>query len=307
MSLQRSPEWQAERREYIGASDLPAILGMGYRGEYELALEKRGLAQPPDETWAMAWGQRVQTLAADVYRDLTGKRCRNVRTTTSHPRYPHVRASLDLRVVGERRAVEVKWTSRRLSEPMDAWRVQCLGQLGVTGLERVDILKLSGWEAPVIWTVERDEAAIADLMETAEAWYRRFVLGDELPEPDGSPAAGRYLDRLRGTDERDATDEQEVLLDDLRSVRSRLEVLEKADRVLVQQLKASMTSTGVLRARGARVTWTETKGRTATDWKAVAEEAAVPAEVIERHTSTGEPSTRFAVSWKEEGDGDGGS
>jgi predicted phage-related endonuclease len=252
----------------------------------------------------MTWGQRVQTLAADVYHDLTGKRVRNVHTTARHPRYPHVRASLDLRVVGERRAVEVKWTSKRLTEPLDAWRVQCLGQLGVTGLESVDILKLSGWEPPVIWTVDRDEAAIASLMETAEAWYVRYVLGDELPEPDGSVAAGRHLDRLRGTDERDATPEQEALLSALHGLRRTRETAEQDERRVIQRLKASMAATGVLRAPGARVTWSETKGRTSVDWLAVAESLRPHASdwegLVASATSTGEPSTRFAVKFEEE-------
>jgi hypothetical protein len=48
------------------------------------------------------------------------------------------------------------------------------------------------------------------------------------------------------------------------------------------------------------VTWSETKGRSTTDWKAVVEEAAVPGDVIERHTSIGEPGSRFAVTFAEE-------
>lgn len=41
-----SPEWHAARAELIGASDVPNILGIGYKSAFTLWHEKRGLLEP---------------------------------------------------------------------------------------------------------------------------------------------------------------------------------------------------------------------------------------------------------------------
>ena len=59
--------------------------------------------------------------------------------------------------------------------------------------------------------------------------------------------------------------------DRARGLLARLAEDERTDRLIVNELKATMAETGVLVAPGARVTWAATKGRTKTDWHAVAQ------------------------------------
>jgi putative phage-type endonuclease len=308
--LQGTPEWVAWRKGGIGASELPAIVGEDpYRSEYELALLKRGEIETETNA-AMAWGHRVQRAAIEMYVDMTGRKVRNVHTSTVSRRYPHVFASLDGRVVGERRGVEVKLT-RAWTEPPRRVVIQCQAQMGVCGLDVVDVMRVGmGYAEPGIYPIERDDALIEELLGMGEAWYLRYVVGDELPPVDGSRGASRHLDRLRGEDVAVASDTQIALLEALRATRDRLAATQDEERRLINGLKASMAGTGVLDAPGARVTWAPVKGRSTVDWHKVAQVIAstVPElspemfdDIAERHTTTGEPSTRLAVKFEEEG------
>jgi putative phage-type endonuclease len=306
--LQGTPEWVAWRRGGVGASELPAILGMDrWKGEYQLALLKRGEIEPEPENEAMRWGHRVQRLALAAYAEQAGLRVRNVSTTAVSREYPHVYASLDGRVVGQRRGIEVKLTRERWDgEPPRRVQVQVQAQMGVLDLERVDVVRVAAhYVAPEIYVVERDEAAIGDLLPLAEAWYQRYVLGDELPPVDGSQAASRHLARYRGEAERDATDEQVAIARALVDMRRRRETLEEEDRKARNALKATMAGLGVIRGGGYRVVWSAVKGRTVVDWKSVAgdyrrqledlmDEAELAA-VESFHTSVGEPGDRLEV------------
>ena len=305
---QNTPEWLEWRRGTIGASDLPSLFGEGYRSEYELALEKRGMSEPDEQSWPMTWGHRVQRLGIEAYHDLTDKRVRNVNTTQVSTRWPHCSASLDGKVVREPRGVEIKWTSRRLDEPPRRWQLQALGQMAVCDLEAVDILKLSGYEAPRIWAVERDEALITDLMDTAEAWYVRYVLGDELPPIDGSAGASRALDRLSGPEELQADAEQAEMVRQLTDLRARMKADSDTERLIVNRLKDSMAGAEALVGDRFRISWRRSKPRRSTDWHAVATHyrsmVQAPPETLDeieqRHTEEKEGSRPFRLTTEEE-------
>jgi predicted phage-related endonuclease len=323
MALPGTPDWLAERRQFVGASELAAIIGRDpYRSEFELALAKKGLATESPSTWPQRFGNLIQRTGLAVYSEVTGRRVRNITSTTANKRWPHVRASLDGRVVREPIGVEVKWTSRSIHEPYESWRLQVQGQMGIVGLDAVDIIRLSGRDEPAIWTVERDDALITDLLDMAEAWFVRYCLGDELPPVDGSRGASRYLDSQVGPPDMVASEEQVAYVMSLRSVRMERDTADELDRRLVNLLKASMAGAEALRGDGFRITWKPTKERTTTDWKAVAmayrdqmldfqkalvgEDVSLAErqldEVVLLNTTTGEGTRPFRVNF-EQGEG----
>lgn len=307
--LQNTPEWVAWRRGGIGASELPAIIGEdSFRSEYELALEKRGEGEPQRLNSAMAWGHRVQRIALDVYAEMTGYRVRNVNTTMVSKRHPHVYASLDGRVVGERRGVEVKLTSR-WEEPPRKVVVQCQAQMGVASLDVVDVVRVGMYGEPAIYPIERDDTLIRELLDLGEAWYQRYVLGDELPPVDGSRGASRHLDRIEGPPEMEADDDQAVLAARLQAVKRTVKASEAEHDELVNRLKDSMHGSYALIGHGFRVAWKPSKGRTSTDWKGVAARLGLDAapdaltSAVEEYTTTGEGARPFRVTFDTEGEG----
>lgn len=304
----RSAAWVEWRRGGVGASEMAVLVGCDpYKGEYALALEKRGETGPIEETAAMRWGARIERDALDEYTAMTGREL--VRGETfGDARWPHLFASLDARhaTLG----IEVKATTRWVVPPRHV-KVQAMAQMGLAGLDAVDVVRVSPYGEPLITTIERDDALIGDLLELGEGWYRRYVLGDELPPPDGSREAARYLDRFRGDEEAEASPEQATIVGALRQVRVRQDTLKSERDSLEAALKASMAGQGVLNGEGFRVTWSAVKGRVTTDWKLVAgayrglladhEDDELDA-LVSLHTATGEGSTRLLVRWEEEDD-----
>lgn len=268
--LQNTPEWLAWRRGGIGASELPAILGMDkYRSEYTLALQKRGELELR-ENEAQAWGHRVQGVALDAYSEREGVKVRHIRTTVVSRRYPHVYASLDGRV--GRKGVEVKLTRERWDDgPPPRVTIQCQAQMGVVGLDTVDVVKVAThWQAPEVYTVERNDIAIAELLPMGEEWYLRYVLGDELPPVDGSRAASDRLNAITGPPEMVADGDQIALAIRLHALRQAQKQAEADERVVANLLKDSMHGAEVLVGKGVRVSWRQGKDRTTTNWEGLA-------------------------------------
>lgn len=67
-----SPEWHAARREHIGASDVPIILGLsGYKSAYTLWHEKAGLVEPapvsPEQQRKRDYGHYMEPYVAGLF------------------------------------------------------------------------------------------------------------------------------------------------------------------------------------------------------------------------------------------------
>lgn len=256
-----SAAWQVWRRHGLGASEMAAVAGLdAYRGEYAVALSKRGLAEDSAESWPMTMGHLMEPHALDWYERTFG--CELTRGETwGDARWPHCFATLDARVKDKHVGVEAKWSGRDWTEVPRHIHIQVQAQMALADLTAVDIVLVTPRTAPrLLATIERDDAEAYGICDLAEAWWVRYMTGDEMPPVDGSREASAWLDRQRGTDERDATEEQEALLYTLRDIRRTREAAEQDERRVINRLKASMAATGVLRARGARVTWSETKG-----------------------------------------------
>ncbi len=299
-----SDEWVAARRRGIGASEMAAIAGMDpWKGEYALALEKRGESEPFAGNAATRWGHRIEGLALDAYSEMTGRSPIIRGETWTDRRWPHCWATLDGR--WERIGIEVKATTR-WNDPPRHVRVQCLAQMGLADLQAVDVVRVSPYGEPIITTIERDEQAITDLLDLCEEWYLRYVKGGEMPPPDGSRESMRHLDTLRGEEAAVATEEQRSLMSQLRHIRRRMEQEQADERRLIAALKASMAGTGSLTGPGFKVTWSAVKPRQVIDWQAVAKALAdvVPEEdytqLVTYHTSVGEGTTRFVPQWLDE-------
>lgn len=311
--LQQSPEWYAWRRGGIGASEFPAILGEDpWKGERQIALEKRGEVEPEPETAAQRWGKRLQRAALEVYAESSPVPIHHVNTTAVSRRYPHVFASLDGRYVGQRRGVEVKLTREQWDEPPRRVVIQTQVQMGVLELDAIDVVKVSlGYSEPQSFTVERDDLAIAKLLPLGEAWYRRFVLGDRLPPIDGSRATSRHLDRIMGPPEMEPGPDEIALaleLHRIRQAKKRLEEVEEPEAA--NRLKDAMHGSYAMAGGGVRVTWKPEKARLevnhegiAAAYRAILEQMEYRAEdldaIVSLHSATIEGRRPLKVALEE--------
>ena len=299
--------WEQWRRGGLGSSEVAATLGEHpHMTERALALRKRGLAPDVTQTAAMSWGHRMEEVGAQEYAARTGRTLLPSRTVTN-ARWPHLYATPDRFVQGERRGVELKWT-RLWDEPPRHVRMQALGQMGIGDLDMVDVVRMGPYGEPT-WTtiVPRDDQEVGVLLDWAEEWFCRFVLGDELPDPDGSEASIRYAQAVLGAGPMDATDEQSRLMGRLRQARQDADAAAAEEALVRDLLCRSMAGHDEVRGSGFRVLWRESKGRTTTDWKAVANglgaifHPSLLRLVAADNTRTGAPTHPFLPKWDEEG------
>ncbi len=300
-----SAEWVEWRRGGIGASELPTIAGVNpYQGEYALALLKRGMVPAFEGNAATRWGHKMERFGIEAYQDETGAQTVGGMPAFINPKWPHVFSTLDGKVLNERIGVEVKATERWDTPPRSVI-VQCYGQMGAAQLEAIDVVRIKTHGEPVITRIERDEKAVTDLMDLGEAWYVRYVLGDEMPPVDGSRETSRWLDTMANSAvdagiDAEADDNQESIARMLRTTRETLRLAETVEARLVNELKASMVGGYALHGNGWRVSWKPTKERNRTDWKALAETLGAPPEVVAAWTTTEAGTRPFRVTFEEE-------
>jgi len=266
---QGSPEWLAGRRALITGTDIPVLLGISpWKCEADLADEKMGLTEPEPANIRMKIGKALEDTIAAEYAERTERRIRRARAMVRHPDYQWAAASPDATVIGERRLVELKWTTSasRFADglPRDI-EAQVQWQLGCSGFPVCDVAVMSPNDLTV-YEVKAEPELFADLIEIAEDFRTRLAAGGPFardaarirrdhPSDDGSEIAA----------DNDTAEAVRALLD-IRASRKRLE--EDEER-LVSAIQARMADAAVMTGPGWRVTWKRTKDRTETDWRAL--------------------------------------
>lgn len=272
---QGTPEWLAMRRTGIGSSDAPTVAGE--RGSVlELWAEKSGLVEPevPDDATArlFEWGHRLEPVVADWYADSTGRTLQRVNQMLRHPVVPYAFASLDRRVVGERRLVEIKTTRWGWAGGEDvpgAVQCQVQHQLWVTGYDVADVAVLTGGSEPKVYEIARDDAFIADLAYL-EAEFWGWVTSGTRPPVDGSENARRVLSRLHPRNDGTflpLTPELDQLTGQWRDSKADVKAAEGRAGTLANTLRALIGDADGIEGR---VTWKRNADSTRTNWPAVA-------------------------------------
>lgn len=107
MIKQNTPEWLELRKNHIGASDGPIIMGDSpWKTPYQLWQEKLGLAEQPDASWAMRRGTELEPIALEAYNTHTGNNASPV--VLFHSKISYMMASLDGLSEDKKIVVEIK-------------------------------------------------------------------------------------------------------------------------------------------------------------------------------------------------------
>lgn len=172
-------EWLAARRTGIGSSDASAVVGLNaYASPLSVWLDKLdGNPLSDEDSEVMEFGRELEPVVANVFARRTGKQLKRVGLVRSLE-WPWMTASCDRIVIGEPAVVECKTTAWYRGQEWaddeipDHAVIQATHQLAVTGLERAYIPVLIGGNHLEHRVLERDEAAIARLVEvTGEFWH----------------------------------------------------------------------------------------------------------------------------------------
>jgi putative phage-type endonuclease len=282
---ERKAAWLAERRTCISGTGLPAILGLSpWRKPIDVWAEIKGLAPEFVPNDAMRAGKRFERAILEEYSDRIGMPLEfaDPYQLIRVPDFPLLGATLDARwLTGDRRPVDAKnirykdgeWGDEGSEEFPVYHRMQLHAQTMATDTEVADLAVCFTGQDFVRYTLHRDYEVDDLIKEEVESWWKRHIVGDVPPEPDGSESFTNYLKNKfkRATEvTKPATELVHEWAATLRAAKAKLEAAEQEKAEAEQFLKAYM---GEASSIPGVCTWKNNKDSEVTDFKAVAVEA----------------------------------
>jgi len=182
---QGSNNWLEWRKQGIGSSDAPAILGLSkWMTRYQLWELKTGRAPEQVTNWAMERGNRLEPKARAHYELLCDLDMKP--TLVIHPEHSFLRASLDGYNAEAGRILEIKCPGKEDHQTAmegqvpEVYMAQLQHQLLVTGAKQVDYFSFDG-EKGVIVPVTPDSEFQEKLMKEEFAFWE-LIQKDTPPE-----------------------------------------------------------------------------------------------------------------------------
>jgi putative phage-type endonuclease len=185
-------EQRAKRRDGIGASDTPIIMGYSsYKTPYQLYLEKTGALDSDDEmTEQQYWGNALEPLIINRFAEENNVEV-TFPDTVYHPDYPFIFANLDGWIEAERAVVEAKCANSFQRKEWDmaasdgiplVYLIQIAKQCAITDASRGYCAVLIGGMEYKQFVYERD-AALEELIIQADIDFWNCVLNHIEPDP----------------------------------------------------------------------------------------------------------------------------
>lgn len=305
-----SPEWVADRRNYIGASEVAMIVGESPWGSaYDLWCKKRGIVEDTPNKFKKR-GHRFEPVIAEMYAEqfdgVVLERC----DTTPHAVHPWLRATPDRLVRtpdGLAYPLEIKtvhyskrdeWGTPGTDEVPDEYFIQAQVQCEVFDAPFAHVAPLLSLDELPVFVVRRDPDLFADLMVPTIAFHERHMLGDEEP-PITGPNTHDHLRRRYKTHSAHMLTANESANEWMRKLAQAKSDKEVA-KALESEAKAALmeiigNNRGIVGSAG-RVTWSETAGRSTLDTKALLAHLKVPDAVEQQFTRVGQSFRTFRFS-----------
>jgi putative phage-type endonuclease len=298
MSL--TAEQHEVRRTFLGGTDMAAIAGVnppGWAKPIDVHLEKNGLSEYRARSRMMAMGTLMEDLVASLATEATGMRWRRRSLPVRHPAAPYLGGHIDREAAGydatrqgiagqhfepglERALLECKW-----SMSSDGWgaqgtttvplhyAVQVQHYLLCTQRPVAILAVLLGYGDFRWYRLEANPELQAQLFELGTSWWEAHGPGGTPPPPDGSESYGRVLRKRYPHDdgeERVATPEQQLLLDELRAAHRAARAAALEEERQRQLLMQSLGTTSKLIVPGAKVSYRTGEPALRVQWEPLA-------------------------------------
>ena len=198
-------EWLKYRKRGIGGSDVAALLGISkWTSAVALWLDKTNQTNEPEEVnEAMRWGQILEPVIREQFRQITGRPVVEVKAILQHPQYPFMIADIDGLTVdedGSPAILEVKNVSEykrsEWSQGVPAYyQTQVQHYLLVTGVQKAYVIALFGGNSSAVYTVQADPE-VQQMLVQVESDFWSKVQNMIRPEIDGTDASTKLLDSI---------------------------------------------------------------------------------------------------------------
>lgn len=306
-----TPEERIERRKYLGASEVAAVLGMDpFKGPHDIWAEKMGLlGEAHEESEAAELGKLLEAPILARYASRNGAKLwtpGSMRSTT----IPWARAtpdsleseSLELAT----RNIQVKLVGARMLHHWESgvpdyvklqvqWEMMVVGE-HFPGCTESKVVALLGGTEYREFDVRRDEGVISALREVCGEWWARHIIGGEMPTTDGSEACKAALSakfkQSVGIEEPDSVVAALIRqYDDARQKESQWKTSKEAAG---NALRALIGDREGFKGSGCSALWKfDATGKPR--WKDIALAAGASEELIKQHTGAPERVLRVSV------------
>lgn len=257
-------EWLRYRKQGIGGSDAGAICGFNpYRTAMQVYYDKTTDEIEDIDNEAMRQGRELEDYVAKRFVEETGKKVRRANAMFYDESNPFMLADVDRMIVGENAGLECKTVSPYMAEhwkddkiPL-SYQMQCYHYMSVCNADRWYVAALVYGREFKVYTLERDEEIIANLIHLEEDFWNNYVQKRVLPEPDGSKLAdsviaeyyknaGSVIIPLQGFDDKLKRRQELVGL---------LDKLETEKKQIEQELKIYLGDAEMAENEQYRVSW----------------------------------------------------
>jgi predicted phage-related endonuclease len=260
------------RASALWSTESAAALGLSkYATPATIWMRKKGIDLPVEVTEEMQIGLAMQPVIAKLYQERTGTPLRDITGLALRVQFDilPLAAHFDYQA-GEKKLVEVKnFAAVRRKDfgeagsgdvPLDVL-TQCLAQMAVyPEIEAVDNAVLFGGQHFEIFTIERNAAVIASLIEKLQAFWR-LVQGDVPPAPL-TPEEARALYPTEHGTAIEATDDIAKMVGHMVQTREGIAQLEEVENSYKAKIQGFMAENALLTYRGQTLaTWKLDKGR----------------------------------------------
>ncbi|WP_436959406.1 YqaJ viral recombinase family protein [Staphylococcus xylosus] len=259
-------DWLNVRKTGIGGSDVGTILGVNkWKSPIQLYFEKIGeVKEPVLDNEYIYWGNVLEDVVAQEFSKRTGKKVRRVNKMFRHPKYDFMIANIDRSVVGEEALLECKTTSEFNKDKWEddeipsTYLAQVQHYLAITGYKKAYIAVLIGGNRFLWKEIERDEELIKLIIDKEKDFWERYILGDEIPDMDGSDATSEFLKRKY----HETLDNEKILNSEIETTIEALNAIkaeEKEVRTLKQkyenEIKATLGNNERGMSKNFKVSW----------------------------------------------------
>jgi putative phage-type endonuclease len=190
---QGSDEWHLWRKQGIGASEAPMVLGISpYKSIHKLWQEKTGAIEEKDGyNYVFEKGKEIEAKARAYFELMNDKDCPPMCMDIDE--FPMLRCSLDGYNEKENFALEIKYVGKdAMSDEIPAHHIaQLQHQMMVCGATDITYIRSNDGVTFKTDVIKRDEAYIKDLKEKELAFWKMVEDKIEPPKPEKKPRKKR--------------------------------------------------------------------------------------------------------------------
>lgn len=184
--------WLKERKNYIGGSDIAAILGLSqYRSAIDVYLDKLSPETDNNMSEAAKWGILLEDTVAKVYEQKTDLKVELEPNVIYHPEHKFLAANIDRWVDDKKYILECKttsfmnskgWGEQYTDQVPESYLCQVAHYAAICDVPKIDIAVLIGGQDFRIYTYNRNKEFEDKIIKIACNFWNNHVLKGIPPE-----------------------------------------------------------------------------------------------------------------------------